>query len=105
MKGFNIGIQIAGRDINNIGNRLGITTIEFEDKGQDFLEWDLDDETGKVLDCRPFQARIWCKFYVDEPKHLKVGDRVQISETPIDPNNMLQEFRSINYPIVKITSK
>ncbi len=35
-----------------------ITTIEFEDKGQDFLEWDID-ENGKVIACRPFQEWVW----------------------------------------------
>jgi len=32
-------------------------TVHFEDHGQDFLEWDLED--GKVVDCRPFQAWLW----------------------------------------------
>lgn len=36
-------------------------TVRFEDHGQDFLEFDIED--GKVIDCRPFQASIWvgCK--------------------------------------------
>jgi len=32
-------------------------TIHFEDHGQDFLEWDVD-EHGVVTDSRPYQA--WC---------------------------------------------
>ena len=28
--------------------------VTFEDQGQDFLEWDIED--GVVVDCRPFQA-------------------------------------------------
>lgn len=35
-----------------------ITTVHFEDHGQDFLEWDVD-ENGTVTDCRPFQASTW----------------------------------------------
>ena len=33
-------------------------TIVFEDDGQDFLEWDVD-EKGVVVDCRPFQQNVW----------------------------------------------
>ncbi len=32
-------------------------TVEFEDKGQDFLEWDI--ENGEVVGCRPFQEALW----------------------------------------------
>lgn len=33
-------------------------TLTFEDSGQDFLEWDLD-ENNVVIACRPFQGRFW----------------------------------------------
>ncbi|GAH82866.1 unnamed protein product, partial [marine sediment metagenome] len=29
-------------------------TVLFKDEGQDFLEWDINDE-GEVVDCRPLQ--------------------------------------------------
>jgi hypothetical protein len=32
-------------------------TVYFEDHGQDFLEWDIED--GKVVGCRPFQGWLW----------------------------------------------
>lgn len=32
-------------------------TIKFEDKGQDFTEWVIND--GVVVDCQPHQARVW----------------------------------------------
>jgi phage gp16-like protein len=34
-------------------------TIVFEDFGQDFFEWDVD-ENNSVVGCRPFQAWVWC---------------------------------------------
>lgn len=34
------------------------TIIEFEDNGQDFLEWTLD-EDQKVIECTPFQFWAW----------------------------------------------
>lgn len=47
---------IEGRD-KNIGGTLKMITIFFEDHGQDFLEWDIED--GVVVDCRPFQGWLW----------------------------------------------
>lgn len=35
-----------------------VTAITLEDHGQDFLEWDLDEE-NVVVECRPFQAWAW----------------------------------------------
>jgi hypothetical protein len=32
-------------------------TINFEDKGQDFLEWVIEDDV--VIDCQPHQFKIW----------------------------------------------
>ena len=47
--------------------------ITFEDHGQDFLTWQLDNN-GIVVDCLPFQALQWCGIEVAEPKALKVGE-------------------------------
>ncbi len=40
-------------------------TLIFEDDGQDSLEWDID-ESGKVVDCRPFQGFAWIGTKVRE---------------------------------------
>ena len=40
--------------------------IEFEDNGQDFTDWWLDAE-GRVIDCQPFQYRIWVGSLVQNP--------------------------------------
>lgn len=37
---------------------MTIRTIYFEDNGQDFLEWDINDD-GVVVESRPFQSNIW----------------------------------------------
>ena len=34
-----------------------LITVIFEDHGQDFLDWDIED--GVVVDCRPFQLWFW----------------------------------------------
>lgn len=38
--------------------------ITFEDCGQDFLWWVID-ENGLVIDCGPFQASVWVGSVVD----------------------------------------
>ncbi len=48
-------------------------TITFEDGGQDFLEWDI--ENGIVIDSRPFQAWAWNGTKVDMTK-TRVGQRL-----------------------------
>ena len=66
-------------------------TVTFEDHGQDFLEWDIQD--GKVIACRPFQAGIW------------VG--LEIHSTPV-PREQLRiknhdgKLTWIKYPLTKI---
>lgn len=49
--------------------------ITFEDHGQDFLTWQLDNN-GVVVDCLPFQATTWCGCVVNAHSLLKVGDCV-----------------------------
>lgn len=56
---------------------MKIFRIHFEDHGQDFLTWDVDIMTAKVVDCRPFQADIWCQFTVLNLDDLEVGGKVE----------------------------
>lgn len=67
--------------------------IEFEDKGQDFLEWTLNDE-DKVVDSFPFQTDIW--------KGTKVFDP-EVGERPLLMNDNFGKPRELNYKILKIT--
>ncbi len=52
-------------------------TIELEDHGQDFLEWDLD-EDGRVIDARPFQAWVWTRYRVLNHLQLTPGCGVAV---------------------------
>lgn len=36
-----------------------ISRITFENRGQDFLWWEVDMETGRILGCGPMQADVW----------------------------------------------
>lgn len=54
-------------------------TVFFEDDGQDFLEWDINDK-GEVVDCRPFQGDIWIGTKVHN-KDIQPGDHLDITTT------------------------
>ena len=38
---------------------MTVQRLTFEDKGQDFLWWEVDDQTGRIVGCGPFQADLW----------------------------------------------
>ena len=67
--------------------------IELEDKGQDFLEWDISEYDGKIIACRPFQGWLW------NGKKLKLGS-LKLKSRPV-----FQEGSRLNYKIIQITQK
>jgi hypothetical protein len=69
--------------------------IHFEDHGQDFLTWQVDN-LGFVVDCRPFQASVWCGVEVLGPRRLFVGGTVRYvrGDRP--------QSKTIRYPIKAI---
>ncbi|EEF78404.1 hypothetical protein [Methylophaga thiooxydans] len=69
--------------------------IVFEDRGQDFLEWDID-EDGVVVDSRPFQAGIWSGTFVSD---IKVGERPTVTS----PRDGVQ--RQLKYRVIDIQPK
>ena len=68
-------------------------TITFEDHGQDFLEWDLDD-AGVVVACRPFQSTFWVGKVVNNHADIKKGEQA-----------VLSGGRYILYPIAKVLTR
>lgn len=68
--------------------------LYFEDKGQDFLWWVVD-ENGVVTDCGPFQASLWVGNTVIAPELLLVGDQPEFISK--QGNALL-----LNYKIEKI---
>lgn len=79
-----------------------IITIEFEDHGQNFLEWSIefDDDyiLGKVIDSKPFQKDIWDKYFVLSGK----PEEKQYVSVSTDPDSKVIK---IQYPITKVTEK
>lgn len=69
-------------------------TIVFKDCGQDFLEWDLNQD-GIVIDCRPFQSWLWKGSKVEYPDPLKVGDRPEVQTVE-------GRYLTLKYPIIEI---
>ncbi len=69
--------------------------ITFQDHGQDFLIWRI--ENDKVVDSQPFQFRQWGGAKILNGESLKVGACVEIhAPRPIN------QFISIKYPIESI---
>jgi len=63
--------------------------VYFEDHGQDFLEWDLD-ENGVVIACRPFQEGIW------------KGTKVLNSEIRPGEYLLIAWHRVVKYPVERV---
>lgn len=72
------------------------TVLTFDDQGQDFLRWVLD-ECGIVIGCEPFQESIWNGVRVLDFQNLTEGDLVSI-ETKTD-------VRTLKYPLIGITQE
>lgn len=72
------------------------TTIEFEDQGQDFLRWHVEEKTGKAFDCEPCQKFMWVGVTVALEK-LKIGGKVLFTRD-------LVTAKTIKYPIKSIVS-
>lgn len=72
------------------------TKVTFEDHGQDFLWFEIDDDNN-VVNCGPFQASFWCGLIVMNTEHtLKPGNKLAIRK----PTST--EVREINYPITAV---
>ena len=65
-------LKMTPREIQKAGKYK----ITFEDEGQDFLEWIID-EDGYVLDSQPFQRSVWVGKWTC-PNFVQVGDLLPI---------------------------
>ncbi|MCP3017423.1 hypothetical protein [Cupriavidus basilensis] len=69
--------------------------IYFEDHGQDFLSWTVDDN-GTVVDCEPFQLSIWGGARVLYPHLLRKGHLVDFVPKFGGP------AKTLNYPVERV---
>ena len=77
-----------------------ITTITFEDHGQDFLEWDID-ESDTVVGCRPFQSRAWVGSVVLNKHPLEVGDKLTLQvRSRAEPYHLAYPIEAIQRGVV-----
>lgn len=72
--------------------------IYFEDNGQDFLWWEIN-EAGIVVDCSPFQSAVWEGSEVIAPDFIKVGDQLEFISKYRDG------LRTLIHKVEKIVSK
>jgi len=79
--------------------------LEFEDKGQDFLWWDVDGETGLVIGAGPFQAWLWAdgshvvdldSLVVGNLPELKNGDVLRYRITSIEEADKARPRRTFS---------
>lgn len=72
-------------------NPIDGMTVELEDRGQDFLE--LDIQHGRIVTARPFQHGVWSgRVVVNEA--LSVGDRIALQ--------LEGGVRTLLYPVVAV---
>lgn len=62
--------------------------IKFEDNGQDFLWWELDNE-GFVINAGPFQASVWVGSQVYMPEHIQPGDELDYIDKWGEPRTLI----------------
>lgn len=80
---------------------MGIKRLHFEDLGQDFTWWDYDEETGEIVDCGPFQARLWANG-----KTFLATSSIEIGVQPVvflpagDPEGV-----TLNYAVERIDDR
>lgn len=72
--------------------RGSVYRIEFADHGQDFTDWYVKD--GIVIDCQPFQARLWIGTKVTA-RAVELGQQLPIF-------TRRGNATTIKYPIVTI---
>lgn len=70
-------------------------TVELEDHGQDFLEFDI--RGRHIVDARPFQADVWSGAEVIN-ETLQVGDHIEFR------SEYSSGVKTLRYPIVAIRS-
>lgn len=70
-------------------------TVHFEDHGQDFLEWDI--EEGYVIGCRPYQGWVWNGTTVHNAD-IQAGSILRITT-----NDGVE--RTLNYPVERVEEK
>lgn len=77
---------------------MTIQRITFEYRGQDFLWWEVDDQTGRIVGCGPHQANVWasgrCSVDVNT---MVVGERPIFHGPATEPGG-----RTLSYVIAAI---
>lgn len=85
-------------EARNHQRRVQTLRVEFEDRGQDFLGWEIVRDDGQVIDCWPFQYTTWAQCRVTNVQDLAVGVRPSIETST-------GERLTLNYAITAISEK
>ena len=74
-------------------------TIFFEDNGQDFLEWDIDDN-GVVKACRPLQEELWLDTKVISANitpGMYITIHTSIGSSPRTTTQLKHKVKAVSY--------
>lgn len=79
---------------------MTVQRITFEDRGQDFLWWEIQSETGRIVGCGPAQGSIWAsgKTSVDMAT-IALGQRPRFFSEGTGPKG-----RTMLYAVVRIAA-
>lgn len=73
---------------------MSVPHLTFECKGQDFLWWEVDAETGRIMGCGPLQADTWasgrCSVDIES---LQVGGRPIFHGPATEPEGRRLRYR------------
>ena len=72
-----------------------IKRVHFVDRGQDFLFFDVEVKTGKIVDVEPFQYSLWSKFTVLNIDSVEKGKYLHIVKEPAEPIYIIYPISSI----------
>ncbi len=73
-------------------------TLHLEDQGQDFLEFDINDE-NIIINTRPFQGWVWDGRKILNPKTVEAGDFLTLSKKDQHDKS---DFLELKYPVERV---
>jgi len=77
---------------------MTIQHLTFEDRGQDFLWWEVDDQSGRIVGCGPHQASVWASGRCSvDMSTVALGERPIFHGPATEPGG-----RTLNYVIAAI---
>lgn len=73
---------------------MTVQRLTFEDKGQDFLWWEVDDQTGRIVGCGPLEASTWASGRCSvDMNTVAVGEQPIFHGPATEPGGRFLKYR------------